>query len=179
MTAREAFRITLCATAVVASSSLACNKSSAPGAPAATTAPPAVPKPKAPEPANHVLKVGDTANTQDYELTVLTTKQCRNKYYFSETKKGDIWLGVEVTIAAPRNRTLYADPGSGKVIDDNGIVHKATFQVTKDCNPTLGDTKLGKGEKATGWIVFDVPQAAKNLKFVYGDAETATFRLDR
>jgi Domain of unknown function (DUF4352) len=169
--------ITACVATLVAVSSLACKSKGTRAAPSATAAPP--PAPSAHRVTARTLKLGETASATDYQLTVLALKDCRSRYFFSETTKSHVWLGVEVTIQSASSATLYANPGSGKIIDDNGVAYKATFQVTKDCNPALGDVKLAKGEKATGWIVFDVPKEAQNLKFLYGDAETVKFELTR
>lgn len=172
MTAREALRIVLSFTLIAVGSS-ACKDKSASNTSATAAASARAPK------VRKVLKVGDMAVTKDYKLTVQAVKVCRHRYYFSEAKRGSVWFGVRVAVQSVAARPIYSNPGSGKILDEDGGVHQATFQVTKDCNPALGDVRLAKGEKATGWIVFEVSKHAKTLKFSYGDAERVKFELVR
>lgn len=148
----------------------------------ATAAP--TPTPTARKMKKKIYKVGETAKAHDYTLTVSAVRPCKNKYYFSKPKKGWIWLGTEVSIQSLAKKPFFANPGSAQLIDGDGIAHNPTFQVTKDCNPPLSSTELAKGEKAKGWIVFEVAEDSKNLKLsynpsIFGAAQTTKFDLGR
>ncbi len=172
--------------ALVAGSLLACKKKSSTtttttSTAAATTAAPTATAPKV---SNKIYKVGDTGTAIDYKITVSNVKECKNKYYFSKPKKGNMWMGVEVLVESASDKPFFANPGNAKIIDGDGIAHNPSYQSTKDCDPTLKGTQLAKGEKAKGWIVFEIPKDASNLKLSYnpslfGASQTIKFDLGR
>jgi hypothetical protein len=127
--------------------------------------PPEPPPP--PEFMTKTYSVGDTAKALDYSLAVDNVKECRPKYYFSKPKKGSMWLGVEMVVEATTDKQIWSNPTYAKVVDGDGLTYNYTYATTKDCDPGLRATQLNKGEKAKGWVVFEVPEKASGLKITY------------
>lgn len=89
-------------------------------------------------------------------------------------------VAAKFTIVSTGNAT-YGDTGNmgAKVIDSTGKVYAA-----KPGTPTVGESfdlvlNLQPGEKATGWVIFDVPQSAKITAVEYEmDAAGLGLNLD-
>jgi len=170
--------------ALVAGSLLACKKKKAPAAAATPAATTVAPTATAPKVTHKVYKVGDTGSALDFKLTVSNVKQCKNKYYFSKPKKGNIWIGVELLVESSADKPFFANPGNAKITDGEGIAYNPSYRSTKDCDPTLKGTQLAKGEKAKGWVVFEIPKASSGLKLSYnpsrfGASQIIKFDLGR
>lgn len=182
MTSHRSSRIIAASVGLAAASSLfACKNSHSQSGTGAGTASATAVSSGAP---GRVYKVGETATAPAYRLTVSAVKTCHSKYAFSKPENGTIWVGVEVTLQSTLKKPLFASPGSGKLIDGSGVTRNATFQVTKDCNPGFASRQLAQGERAHGWIVFDVPKEAENLRLryapsVFGKPQTTEFELGR
>ncbi len=173
----------VCAT-LVTGSLLACKKKKAPPPVASAVAAPTAPTATAPKVSNKIYKVGDTGSALDYKLTVSNVKQCKNKYYFSKPKKGNMWIGVELLVESSSDKPFFANPGNAKITDGEGIAYNPSYRSTKDCDPTLKGTRLAKGEKAKGWVVFEIPKKSSGLKLSYnpslfGASQTIKFDLGR
>lgn len=175
----------LACAALVTGSLLACKKKKAPApTPSAVAATAPKPTATAPKVTHKVYKVGDTGSALDFKLTVSNVKQCKNKYYFSKPKKGNIWIGVEMLVESASDKPFFANPGRAKITDGEGIAYNPTYRSTKGCSPTLKGTQLAKGEKAKGWVVFEIPKDASGLKLSYnpslfGASQTIKFDLGR
>ncbi|MEZ4225313.1 MAG: DUF4352 domain-containing protein [Polyangiaceae bacterium] len=145
---------------------LACKKKSAP-TPVTTTTPESpltTPTPTAtPTVSNKVWSVGDKATAPDYSMTIDNVKECKVKYYF-RPKKGNIKLGVEVTIEGTADKDVAVNPFYAKVTDSEGYSYTSTFG---GCDPDLKSVRVSKGEKAKGWITFEVPSKSSGLKLAY------------
>lgn len=183
MSTRPSTLTVLACAALVAGSLLACKKKK-PAATTATTASAAAPTASVKKVAPKIYKVGDTGSALDYKLTVSNVKECKNKYYFSKPKKGNMWIGVEVLVESNSDKPFFANPGNAKIIDGDGIAYNPSYQSTKNCDPTLKGTQLAKGEKAKGWIVFEIPKKSTGLKLSYnpslfGESQTIKFDLGR
>ncbi len=149
----------------------------------ATAAPTPTPPP-APTFTTKTFNVGDNAKAFDYALQVDNVKECKPKYYFSKPKKGTIWLGVEMVVESTSDKQIWSNPSHAKVIDSEGLTYNYSFASTKDCDPGLRATQLNKGEKAKGWVVFEVPEKASGLKLTYnpslfGSPQQVKFDLGR
>ncbi len=169
---RDSFTVALCAVLAVGAL-LACKKkkeesggtattdtAAATGATATTTAAPAPAK---------VYNVGDTATQIDYKLTVANVKECKKKgYYYSGPKKGNLWLGVEVTVESMTDKQFMPYSSQFKIADGEGTVTSPGYAMTKECDPNFSvSAALNKGEKAKGWLVFEVPEKSSGLKLSY------------
>lgn len=151
---------------------LACKKSAPPPTgetPGATTptAEATPPQPTTPPPPAKTFNVGETATTSDYKLTIENVKECKPGPWLKPTK-GNIWLGVEVTLEAVGDKQVFPSQSNMKVVDGEGNVVKQVFATgSKACEPTLGHQALSKGEKTKGWVHYELPTKASGLKFSY------------
>ncbi len=155
---------------LVTGSLLACKKkssSSSSSTTTTTTATTATTTATAPAVSNKTFKVGDTASALDYKLTVSNVKECKSKSYYMKPKKGNIWLGAEVTVESTSDKAFFANTSQMKITDSEGIAHNPTYQSTKDCDPRFPGIQLAKGEKAKGWVIFELPSATSGLKLTY------------
>lgn len=146
---------------------LACKKknestgtSTTPETPTANTV--ETPKP-VPTVSNKVFNVGEKGLAADYTMTIDNVKECKVKYYL-RPKKGNIKLGVEVTVEGTADKDVPVNPFYAKITDGEGYSYTSTFG---GCDPDLKSVRVGKGEKAKGWITFEVPSKATGLKLTY------------
>jgi len=164
----------------------ACKKKEKKEAPVAEPAPSVAPapKPKEPEVTDKLFKVGETAEADNYRLTLISVAECKAKGYTTRPKKGNVYLGAEVLVESKADRTLFVSPVHGKVVDADGITINHKFVYKSSCQPKLAaSTRLEKGEKAKGFLTFEVPKEAKGLKLSYTPglykAQTVKFDLGR
>ncbi|HMR77217.1 MAG TPA: DUF4352 domain-containing protein [Polyangiaceae bacterium] len=155
-----------CAVLVIGSL-LACKKK-APPPPAPTTAETTplntgTTTPTTPVESNKVWNVGEKATAPDYAMVIDNVKECKVKYYF-RAKKGNIKLGIETTIEGTADKDVAVNPFYAKITDSEGYSYTSTFG---GCTPDLKSVRVGKGEKAKGWITFEVPKNATGLKLSY------------
>ena len=188
MTDRQRSKLTvpICAVFVLAVL-LACKKDEKKAEETTAQAPPSAapaPTPKAPDVSEKLFKVGETAEADDYKLTVMKVDECTAKGYTIRPKKGNIYLGVEIMVESKADRQMFVSPIQGKLVDAEGITINHKFVYKSSCDPKLDpSTRLAKGEKAKGWITFEVAKDAKGLKLSYTpglyQAQTVKFDLGR
>ena len=83
------------------------------------------------------------------------------------------------------DKQFLASPTHAKVIDSQSLTYNSLgYASTTNCDPTFKFTQLAKGEKAKGWLIFEVPKAASGLKMSYnpvsfGTPQTVKFDLGR
>jgi hypothetical protein len=144
---------------------------------ATATAPPPLP--------DKLYKLGESGKANDYALSVDNVQECKRKW--SAPKKGNIYLGVESTIESLGDKQFLASPTHAKVVDSQNLTYNSLgYASTANCDPTFKFTQLAKGEKAKGWLIFEVPKDASGLKMSYsppsyglGPAQTVKFDLGR
>lgn len=148
-----------------------------PVAPAPTIAAPGAPQ-------NLAAKtpgVGDTATLSDYKLTLLAVKECKVETYF-RPKAGSIKLGVQVAVEGTRELDVPVSPFHAHLSDADDKDYSATLA---GCTPILPSVRVAQGERAEGWITFEVPEKATGLVLLYdpviigGAEERARFTLGR
>jgi hypothetical protein len=148
-----------------------------PVAPAPTIATPGTPQ-------NLAAKtpgVGDTASLTDYKLTLLAVKECKVETYF-RPKAGSIKLGVQLALEGTRDLDVPVSPFHARLSDTDGTDYSATLA---GCTPILPSVRVARGERAEGWITFEVPEKATGLVLLYdpviigGSEERARFSLGR
>ena len=169
-------------TALVAGALLACKKSTptpttdpGTGTGATPTTPTTPPVPTGPAFVSSKLhKVGETAKAPDYSMAIENVKECKVPYYF-KAKKGNIKLGVEVQLEGIADKDVPVNPFYAKVTDGEGYSYTSTFG---GCSPELKSVRIAKGEKAKGWITFEVPQKATNLKLTYNPFIVSTVKQE-
>ena len=171
---------------LVAGALLACKKKSkkedvTPVTTPIVTTPVKKPDPPAP---TKLFSVGETATAKDYKIKVANVKECKRKGFTSRPKKGNIFLGVEVLIESTASDTFLASPGQAKIVDADGITINYKYLYKSTCDPRLdAATQLQTGEKAKGWITFEVGKDKSGLKLSYTPsrykAQTVKFDLGR
>ncbi len=139
------------------------------------------PDPPAP---TKTFNVGDVATAKDYTIKVMNVKECKPKGFTTKAKKGNIFLGVEVLIESTAGDTFLASPAQAKIVDSEGIATNYHYLYKSTCEPRLDSaTQLQKGEKATGWITFEIGKDASGLKLSYTPSrykgQTVKFDLGR
>lgn len=132
------------------------------------------PEPPPPVVTNKTWNVGEKAMAPDYTMTIENVKECKTKYYF-KPKKGNIKLGVEVAVEGTADKDVPVNPFYAKVTDGDGYSYTSTFG---GCEPDLKSVRLNKGEKAKGWITFEVPQKSSGLKMSYNPFIVGTLKQD-
>jgi hypothetical protein len=121
-----------------------------------------------------VYKVGETAKAPDFSMSIENVKECKVPYYF-KPKKGNIKLGVEVQIEGTADKDVPVNPFYAKVTDADGYSYTSTFG---GCDPELKSVRVNKGEKARGWITFEVPEKGKDLKLTYNPFIISTVKQE-
>ncbi len=168
-------------TALIAGALLACKKKTPPttdpgtgtgAGPTPTVTPTAPPTPSFDS--SKLYKVGETAKAPDFTMAIENVKECKVPYYF-KAKKGNIKLGVEVQIEGSADKDVPVNPFYAKVTDGDGYSYTSTFG---GCDPELKSVRVNKGEKAKGWITFEVPQKASNLKLTYNPFIVSTVKQE-
>jgi hypothetical protein len=127
------------------------------------------------------LRVGELGQAAHYTLSVLETKECVVEAHFKPSA-GSVKLGVKVSLEARTALQVPANPFYATLIDASNIVYESTLA---GCQPALQATQLDHGQKAAGWVSFDVPAQARGLRFAYAPVllgpgrEELVFLLDR
>lgn len=130
-------------------------------------------------------KVGEEATQLDYKLKVSEIKECKPRYYEKNAlkKAGNMLLTVEVTLESISDKQFSAGTYNMKIVDSEGLTYKYSYKGS--CEPRLNATSLNKGEKAKGWVTFEVAEKATGLKFAYdhpsflGPKQNVKFDLGR
>lgn len=133
--------------------------------------------------APRIHALGETATSPNYELLVERTKTCRRKGV-TRPKKGNLWLGVEVTVESTGEREFLVNPRDARLVDSEGVTFNYTYVFKSSCEPRLENARLQLNEKATGLITFEVPETARGLVLIYDPIlikkpEPVRFQLDR
>jgi hypothetical protein len=146
--------------------------------PRATSEPASAELPTLRERAAHA---GEVATSAHYDMSFSETKECAMEAHF-RPPQGFIKLGVKVSIEARDALQVPANPFYATLVDASNVVYESTLA---GCQPALQARQLDNGQKATGWISFDVPATAKGLRLAYAPVllgagrEELLFQLDR
>ena len=95
--------------------------------------------------------------------TVEGVKECGREHL----KQGNVLLGVDLVVEGRSATELPFNPFHCKLREPNGTSYTPTF---KGCEPRLRDHRLGQGERERGWVSFELPATAKDLRFVCSQA---------
>jgi uncharacterized protein DUF4352 len=142
----------------------ACQRNPDPDAPLpAPSTPPERVEAQLPPLADRAARTGEVATAAHYSMSVSETKECAMESHFRPSE-GFIKLGVKVSIEARDATQVPANPFYATLIDTTSVVYESTLA---GCQPALAASQLVKGQKASGWISFDVPADAKGLRLAY------------
>jgi hypothetical protein len=101
--------------------------------------------------------------TDSFFMRVSATKECRPPRH-QKPNVSLVHMGVEVTLEARSDLVVPANPYYAVLVDDQSRVHEATLG---GCSPALRARLLGTGQRAQGWLSFDVPSDALRFTLVY------------
>jgi len=131
------------------------------------------------------LQVGDTANTSEREVTIISAEITDGfEYSFLGATKltmhapdGKKFILAQVRIKNIGQNTIYANGGDFSATDSEGYSYDLEFvsgSLREDRFPAL--KKLYNNQKAEGSILFEIPADAKGVKILYdfGSAFTET-----
>jgi hypothetical protein len=73
-------------------------------------------------------------------------------------------LGIELSLEPTSDVQVPADPYYARLVDAERNVYEATLG---GCGPALAPTLPARGQTARGWIVFELPRAARATTLLY------------
>ena len=110
-------------------------------------------------------KVGQALQGPGYRLTVNSVERAASYGQLTKAKSGNILVAVDVTIESQQNTGVDVNSLYAKLIDGQGYAYTFTFTGKE---PTLtSQNDLAAGQKLRGWVTFEVPAGATDLKFQY------------
>ncbi len=107
--------------------------------------------------------IGENVDAPDYRMMLVSVKECESKEYY-HPREGNMWLGVEVKLESTSDNELRVSPFYATLHDSQRHTYTPTFG---GCHPQLDSMRMKKGDKAHGWITFEVPRAATGIRLVY------------
>jgi hypothetical protein len=125
--------------------------------------------------------VGDTASAADYQLTLVSVRECKVESYL-QPKPENLTLGVQIAIEGTRDRDVPVSPFHARLEDADGKTYAATLA---GCRPILPSVRVARGERAEGWVSFELPKGAREPKLRYepviigAPAQSLRFSLGR
>lgn len=145
----------------------------APAKPAQSNKPPT---PTVPSPEERNVKSGDNA---DYKLSIASIKDPATPVADYKAKLANSRLiAAEIVLENTNSATTFdIDPSLPSVFDDKGKEYKA---FAGGVDGVLKASSLKKGEKAQGWVAFEVPKDAKvtRVRYLVGLLATVTLSAD-
>jgi hypothetical protein len=148
-----------------------------PNSPTATKSQPAEKEKSSPKPSKEeVAKVGDTITLkgmEDGEQLDVTVKKfldpAKGADEFNQPESGKKWVAAQFQLVNTGSKVYSDSPSNGaKVADVDGQRFDAWFGEIAAGPAMTSDLNLPKGEKALGWIVFEVPKNSKIVTIQYG-----------
>ncbi|WP_354596089.1 DUF4352 domain-containing protein [Streptomyces sp. JL1001] len=123
-----------------------------------------------------VAKVGDTITLkgqEDGEQVDATLKKlvdpAQPKDEFFAPEDGNRWVAAQFELTNTGTKPYADSPSNGAgVADADGQRFQATFADTKAGPSMTSDAKVPPGEKALGWITFEVPKSSKIVTVQFG-----------
>jgi hypothetical protein len=107
--------------------------------------------------------IGERAEVPELAVTAEGTKDCGGEHL----RRGNVLIGVELLVEGRSAGEVHFNPFHCKLRESDGASHTPTF---KGCEPRLRDHRLGKGERQRGWVSFELPATAKELRLVCSQA---------
>jgi hypothetical protein len=104
-----------------------------------------------------------TIRTPHYQIRASLPEECsppRPALGSAATRR----LGIELSIEPTSNVQVPADPYYARLVDAERNVYEATLG---GCGPALAPALPARGQTARGWIVFELPGAARATTLLY------------
>jgi hypothetical protein len=104
-----------------------------------------------------------TIRTPYYQIRASLPEECsppRPSLGSTATRR----VGIELSIEPTSDVQVPADPYYARLVDAERNVHEATLG---GCGPALAPTLPARGQTARGWIVFELPLAARATTLLY------------
>jgi len=116
-----------------------------------------------------VAKVGDTLTLKGQNdgeqlaaTIVKTINRAKGTSEFDQPADGKRWVGVQLRLVNTGTAVYEDSPSNGlQVADDQGQRFPATFGEIAAGPAMTSALKLPPGEKALGWVIFEVPKSVK------------------
>jgi hypothetical protein len=112
---------------------------------------------------DRVHPVGELGHARDYTMSVESVKDCPLDPPFAP-KRGFIKVGIEVSIEGASALEVPVNPFYGTLTDATGETYPATLA---GCEPGLPSIRIVLGQKARGFVTFEIPKAAHKLELRY------------
>jgi hypothetical protein len=128
-----------------------------------------------------LVAIGQRGVAQHFAMRFSETKECVMEPHF-RPGAGQIKLGVLVDIEATGDAQVPANPFYATLLDASQNRYETTLA---GCQPALQATQLARGQKASGWISFEIPKTARSLRLTYAPLllgagkDELSFALDR
>lgn len=125
--------------------------------------------------------VGELGHAHDYAMSVESAKDCPMEAPFAP-KRGFVKVGLEVSIEGTSSLEVPVNPFYGTLVDAAGETYPSTLA---GCEPGLPSVRLVLGQKARGFVTFEIPKAARKLELRYAPVvigpgvETLRFAVNR
>lgn len=128
-----------------------------------------------------VHEVGELGHARDYAMSVEGVEPCAMRAPFLPSRGNEV-IGIEVTLEGETDHEVPVNPFYAILIDGDGNRYRSTLA---GCEPGLKARRVTKGEKATGFVSFEIPKRAHDLELHYapvvigGGREELRFKLPR
>jgi hypothetical protein len=113
------------------------------------------------EPRAHTL--GELAVAPDYTMSMESDKECPVDSPFA-TKRGFVKFGVELSLEGTSAVEVPVNPFYATLYDAGGDAYTTTLA---GCDPGLPPIRVTAGEKARGFVTFEIPVASRKLELHY------------
>lgn len=107
-------------------------------------------------------RVDASAQNDDFSFTVASFEQCDVAY--QSARDGNVKLDVEIAIGGVGEAAVAATPFYLRLI---GADHAEWLTTVAGCHKPLHASEVSRGDKATGWVTFEIPVTAHDLALDY------------
>lgn len=108
-------------------------------------------------------RAGQLIRTEHFQLRASLPKSCaplRPALGSRATRR----VGVELSLEPTSDVQVPANPYYARLVDAERNVYEATLG---GCGPPLAPALPARGQPARGWVVFELPQAARPVALLY------------